>query len=117
MVKPRHQHDCTKCKFYGYHNDYDIYLCGTGEKEPRTLISRFGDEPEDYYSGIVFGCVTLTSGDLFVLAGGLELTEIEKQRLLQALLREHKERLKIEDYRRMPEDPEFFGTSKLFEEA
>lgn len=57
-VKPRHQHDCSKCIFLGRfepggsdHEKYDLYFC---EKGPGpTVIARFGSEPSHNLSGLI----------------------------------------------------------------
>ena len=45
----RYKHDCVYCKPLGQTTDYDFYYC---ERGPTTVIARFGDKGEHYYSGI-----------------------------------------------------------------
>jgi hypothetical protein len=52
---PKYQHDCDKCKFLGQAMDdkefCDLYYCPQGGHIP-TVIARYGNEPEDYRSGL-----------------------------------------------------------------
>lgn len=46
---PHFQHDCDECVFLGHHHGHDLYFCN---KSVATLIARYGDEGEDYASGL-----------------------------------------------------------------
>lgn len=49
----RYKHDCDKCKPLGEFGSYDLYFCGCeGWDGGVTVIGRFGDEPEEYSSGL-----------------------------------------------------------------
>lgn len=118
--KPRFEHDCNACKFYGQaryqNNNVDVYLCQTRENV-RTIICRYGNDGPEYFSGGLFECVILTSLDKFALLHGIELTDTEKDRLLQVLLGENKARWAIRDYNDYPdEDEKVLGNCKWYED-
>jgi hypothetical protein len=43
-MKPKFQHDCDCCTFYGHLYDHDVYQCG------KSLIARHGNEGGEYAS-------------------------------------------------------------------
>ena len=45
----RYKHDCDKCKPLGEFGITDLYFC---DVHAPTVIARFGNEPEDYASGL-----------------------------------------------------------------
>lgn len=53
-MKPKYKHDCGKCVFLGNwsNNDmeHDLYYCSQGGHS--TVVSRHGDDGEEYTSGI-----------------------------------------------------------------
>lgn len=49
-TKPRFKHDCKLCVYLGEYEKYDLYYCEPGNN----VISRFGNNGEDYNSGLVF---------------------------------------------------------------
>ena len=60
-MTPRFEHDCDSCVFLGRYRfendpnkrfDYDLYVCGQGDKSFPTVIARFSDELPDYMSGL-----------------------------------------------------------------
>lgn len=55
-LKPKHQHDCTRCVFLGAHIHqgtwHDLYYCPVDLMGP-TIIARFGEDG-DYMSGMCF---------------------------------------------------------------
>lgn len=46
------EHDCNKCISLGSFQDHDLYFCKQGSLP--TVIARFGNNPEDYKSGLIF---------------------------------------------------------------
>lgn len=50
MVKPKYNHDCDKCVFLGNWAEHDLYWCS--QNGFPTVISRHGNEPDAYTSGI-----------------------------------------------------------------
>jgi len=51
-MSKRFPHDCSCCHFLGQHEEYDLYYC---EVSPApTVIARFGSEPHEYGSGMLF---------------------------------------------------------------
>lgn len=49
--EPRFRHECAKCVFVGRHEAHDLYYCELSPVMP-TVIARFGNEPQDYTSGL-----------------------------------------------------------------
>ena len=45
----RYKHDCDKCRSLGEFGITDLYFC---DIHTPTVIARFGNEPEDYASGL-----------------------------------------------------------------
>ncbi len=45
----RYKHDCDKCKPLGMFLDRDLYFCNAIHD---TVIARYGDEPDEYISGL-----------------------------------------------------------------
>ena len=75
MAKPRHEHDCNRCKFIGtidifmgirckvehcWPGEYDIYVCPINddpdEKIIDTIVCRWSSEGSDYLSGSMSMC-------------------------------------------------------------
>lgn len=56
---PFFKHDCDQCRYLGSAairgEGYDYYFCQQGGSMP-TILSRFGDEPSHYHSGLDIGC-------------------------------------------------------------
>lgn len=56
---PRYKHDCESCTFLGRHGDADLYFADHGGAtlgyipSNATVISRWGDEPSNYSSGLI----------------------------------------------------------------
>lgn len=44
-------HDCDNCVFLGQYEEYDLYFCNNNNP---TVIARYGDNGEDYTSGLSF---------------------------------------------------------------
>ena len=42
--KPRYEHDCNKCFYLGWLEEFDIYICG------ETILYRYGNERHEYGS-------------------------------------------------------------------
>jgi len=61
---PQYQHDCKKCKFLGRFTsegiNYDLYFCIEGNGNRPTVIARYGNEGNNYASGIMFDSPELT---------------------------------------------------------
>lgn len=124
-MKPKFEHDCSKCQYLGtgkYNRlECDFYVCQESNPfKTRTFIARFGNEGPDYSSNALFCCVALTSLDKFALYYGLDLTDTEKERLFQLLLNEVKYNLPLSFYTELTgENEESFrlGTSNHFGET
>lgn len=120
-MTPQFEHDSDCCKFVctgKYDNaNVDFYLCGDGLKTPRTLIARYGNDGCEYASGELFICTMLTRLDKVALQRGLDLTSLEKEKLLTALMYQEKARFKISDYANFaPSKEERFGSTNWFED-
>jgi len=50
-MKPRYLHDCSRCKFLGAYNEYDLYFCPQTVNIP-TVIARYGHDDPEYTSGL-----------------------------------------------------------------
>ncbi len=50
----RFKHDCEKCTYLGQSGKYDLYVCSSRSNIIDTVIARFGDNPGDYTSGLLF---------------------------------------------------------------
>lgn len=50
---PQHQHDCTECTFLGTLESNDLYFCNQSFFGP-TVIARYGNNGQDYISGLSF---------------------------------------------------------------
>jgi len=49
----RYKHDCDTCIPLGQFQENDIYFCGSlNNKANDTVVSRYGNKPEDYISGL-----------------------------------------------------------------
>jgi hypothetical protein len=98
---PKFEHDCNKCVFHAHmtykNRPVDVYTRGK-PSGARTIIVRYSSDGPDYSSGELFQCVELTNLDRFALSHGLELNQIEKDRLLVCLLRMDKQRWKRPDF-------------------
>ena len=78
MKKPRHKHDCERCKFYGTDVDgNDWYLCPSGVFGCRTIVMRYGDRGEEYGSVTIGETVVPTRMEIRALRMGLELNDAE----------------------------------------
>lgn len=51
MENPRYVHDCEQCKFLGLYEEYDLYFCDQNKFGP-TVVARYGDEGDEYTSGL-----------------------------------------------------------------
>jgi len=49
---PQWEHDCAACEFLGRWKEFDLYYCR--QRGIPTVIARWSDEGQDYYSGLVF---------------------------------------------------------------
>jgi len=98
MSTPRFQHDCTKCQFLGngifQKKPVDWYTCDSREGL-RTVIARYGSEGPQYASTTIGETVTPSPVVMAALAQGLELTQTEKDKLLKALLSQHRQGMGI----------------------
>lgn len=47
----RYVHDCENCTYLGEFGTFDLYHCDTGTAFP-TVIARYGNEGENYKSGM-----------------------------------------------------------------
>ena len=50
-MKPRYQHDCDQCTYYGRMSQYDVYVCERAYRhqlEQTSVILRHGDEEHQY---------------------------------------------------------------------
>ena len=43
-TKPSYRHNCDRCEFVGWLEEFDVYLCGLD------VVLRFGNEPYEYRS-------------------------------------------------------------------
>jgi len=59
--KPRYNHDCSDCKFLGQFKEFDLYFCD--HRGPATVISRYGNEPSAYNSGLGFSKIDLIEAE------------------------------------------------------
>ncbi len=76
----RHQssrfiHDCGMCSFLGRTKDYDLYYCA---KSIPTVIARYGDNGQDYTSGMNSSLPELIEAKEIAYARGFSTT-IEEQ--------------------------------------
>jgi hypothetical protein len=60
LEKPQFTHDCEGCTYLGRYfskaggwGNVDLYVCTIDHSQP-TVIARFGNEAQDYGSGLVF---------------------------------------------------------------
>lgn len=99
MNKPKHQHDCDKCKFLGQatfnRKMCDWYVCDSASW--RSLIARFGEDG-DYYSSSLMGNMMLGPLVLRALGLGFELTDTEKDSALRAFYQDMKSKWGIKEY-------------------
>lgn len=51
MNPPRFPHDCARCRYLGPFHKWDLYYCPVGGL-PDTVIARYGENGEDYTSGV-----------------------------------------------------------------
>lgn len=52
-MEPKFSHaGCPDCKFIGQDEGHDYYFCDHAGH--LTVIARYGDNPEDYMSGLIF---------------------------------------------------------------
>lgn len=62
-VRPKHQHDCTECRFLGSYyykgETYDLYYCSQNGNP--TVVARYGKDG-DYLSGMWSAKSDLTDG-------------------------------------------------------
>lgn len=49
--QPLYKHDCDRCTFLGNYNGHDLYFCNQFKSIP-TVVARFGNELEEYKSGL-----------------------------------------------------------------
>lgn len=63
--QPKYQHDCDTCLFLGRFENYDLYY-HPGSDWNETLVARYGNDPEDYVSG-------LTPSRTFAVVNGVQL--------------------------------------------
>ena len=84
-MKPRFKHYCDSCTYFGYYNEYDVYMCSYKEGDIRTLIFRYGDKYSEYKSNPLFVCACLTEMDKFALYHGIELNSREEQHVIKML--------------------------------
>ena len=60
VQEPLYEHDCDKCQYLGQYQSgpatikHDLYVHCAGDWISETVIARFGDEGDEYLSGIVF---------------------------------------------------------------
>ena len=72
----------------------DWYTCDSREGL-RTVIARYGSDGPQYASTTIGETVTPSPVVMAALAQGLELTQTEKDKLLQALLAQHRQGMGI----------------------
>ena len=108
-MTPRFKHICSQCTFLGqgiYRKiPVDWYVCKSPQEQLRTIIARRGDDPSDYASGVIGETVEPHPMVIAALAQGLDLDHAEKDKLLQTLLRKHRDGMGI-DFWRDCMDPE-----------
>lgn len=112
-MEPKFKHDCTCCKFLG-NGSYcsktvDWYICDGAVG--RTIIARYSDIGRDYSSTVIGGCVDITNLEMAALAQGLDLTDKEKDLLLQKMLTRHRQGLLIKDLNNLLSDTARIGNS------
>lgn len=112
-MKPKYIHDCTNCKFLGNgtycEKPVDWYIC-EGPKR-RTVIARYSDSGPDYSSVTIGECTDISRLELAALAQGLDLTNKEKDLLLQKMLTRHRQGLSITDLNNLLSDTARIGNS------
>jgi len=112
-VKPKYIHDCTNCKFLGNgtycEKPVDWYICEGPER--RTVIARYSDSGPDYSSVTIGECTDISRLELAALAQGLDLTNKEKDLLLQKMLTRHRQGLSITDLNNLLSDTARIGNS------
>lgn len=111
-MEPKFKHDCTRCKFLG-HGTYlgtpvDWYVC---QGRIRTVIARYGNDGKEYSSAGIGECVKPTMVEMAALAQGLDLTNKEKDLLLQKMLTRHRQGLSITDLNNLLSDTARIGNS------
>ena len=112
-MKPKYVHDCTHCKFLGNgaycEKPVDWYICEGPER--RTVIARYSDYGPDYSSVTIGEWTDISRLELAALAQGLDLTNKEKDLLLQKMLTRHRQGLSITDLNNLLSDTARIGNS------
>lgn len=132
MSGPVYDHDCRKCRYLGTgrcptlgeqvgrsgaDSVFDFYACsGMKIRGARTFVARYGNRPEEYASGSLFGSAELTTLDLVALYNGLELTSSEEKKLLEVLVRHYKKVLDVPDLVRLASGCSFGSGNVMWKE-
>jgi hypothetical protein len=77
----------------------------------RTVIARYSDSGPDYSSVTIGECTDISRLELAALAQGLDLTNKEKDLLLQKMLTRHRQGLSITDLNNLLSDTARIGNS------
>ena len=118
---PVFEHDCESCRFLGHgrasilgdhKNGLDFYVCESGSSD-RSMIARYGDRGDQYLSGKLFECATLTPLDKVALFNMLELNTDENERLLRVLGEMWRSTLKVSDYEKFSAGDLVFGEGNV----
>lgn len=72
-MKPQYKHKCYHCKFLGQYTEedqiYDLYYCP--QLGHPTVVARYGDNEEDYISGLNFTLKPLVEAESRAIKEGL----------------------------------------------
>jgi hypothetical protein len=113
-MRPKFTHDCTNCVYLGKgsycEKDVDWYVCKSSS-ERRTVVARYSDKGSDYASATIGDTVVPCRLVLAALAQGLDLTDKEKDLLLQKMLTRHRQGLSITDLNNLLSDTARIGNS------
>jgi hypothetical protein len=102
-MTPRYTHDCKACQLFCVDSKGDWYVCPS--PLGRSIIRRYGNEGPEYGSGGIAMCVEMTPLELAAVARGLELTQVEKDKLLTRFFDRMVDKMSVEELSRIyPDD-------------
>ena len=88
-MQPKYKHNCERCKYLGtevyLETTHDFYICALNPEATRLVVARYGDSSHEYMVNRLFVSEVLTDMDRLALFRGLELTDIENQKLFRVL--------------------------------
>lgn len=76
--KPKHKHDCKECLFLGCSDEHDLYYCNNIHP---TVIARYGDNGEDYVSGIFIAALNKHLTKALLIAKQMNLDVSNKSKI------------------------------------